>query len=206
MKNACSSSLVHDLLPRYRATFLRLRPKTLQDGNAKWSSSARALSTNFSTSPSLESDIPASLPELSLRDFMKKKGPSAHFESFNDIAKTELSLKFHIETYGCQMNLSDTEIVRSILLAAGHTETVAVDDAELIFQNTCAIQMKCTSEMFFKLRGTSSGNNPQTFRLNGEWLLYFGAELKKKVNIRYFCCNLRQNCWSKMLALDDLMP
>lgn len=152
MKNACSSSLVHDLLPRYRATFLRLRPKTLQDGNAKWSSSARALSTNFSTSPSLESDIPASLPELSLRDFMKKKGPSAHFESFNDIAKTELSLKFHIETYGCQMNLSDTEIVRSILLAAGHTETVAVDDAELIFQNTCAIRENAETKIWNRLR------------------------------------------------------
>ena len=150
MRNACSSSFLHYFFFGNRATSQRLRHKTLQDGNAKWSSSARTLSTNFLTPLSSKPDMPQKLPEV--RDFMRNNSPLAHVESFNDIAKTELSLKFHIETYGCQMNLSDTEIVRSILLAAGHTETAAVDDAELIFQNTCAIRENAELKIWNRLR------------------------------------------------------
>lgn len=152
MKNACSSSFLHDLFPRSRATLQRLGHKILQNRNSKWSSSARTLLTNSPTQPFQETDKPGCTPDLNLKDFMRTKLPIPHVESFNDIDKTELSLKFHIETYGCQMNLSDTEIVRSILLAAGHTETAAVDDAELIFQNTCAIRENAELKIWNRLR------------------------------------------------------
>ena len=66
--------------------------------------------------------------------------------------KSTLSLKFHVETYGCQMNLSDTEIVRSILISAGHTETASVDDAEIIFQNTCAIRENAETKIWNRLK------------------------------------------------------
>ena len=66
--------------------------------------------------------------------------------------KSTLSLKFHVETYGCQMNLSDTEIVRSILKSAGHTETASVDDAEIIFQNTCAIRENAEAKIWNRLK------------------------------------------------------
>ena len=68
--------------------------------------------------------------------------------SLTPIMKTSMPLIFHIETYGCQMNLSDTEIVRSILLKAGHTETACVADAELIFQNTCAIRENAETKIW----------------------------------------------------------
>jgi len=48
--------------------------------------------------------------------------------------------KFFIETYGCQMNFSDSEIVASILEKEGFTSTRELKDADLIFINTCSIR------------------------------------------------------------------
>ena len=50
------------------------------------------------------------------------------------------SLYFHIETYGCQMNVNDSEIVRSILLDQGHVAASKPELADLILTNTCAIR------------------------------------------------------------------
>lgn len=48
--------------------------------------------------------------------------------------------KFYLESYGCQMNFSDSEIVASILLEAGYEATQNTEDADLILINTCAIR------------------------------------------------------------------
>ena len=48
--------------------------------------------------------------------------------------------KVYIETYGCQMNVADTEVVLSVLNKAGYTPTTILDDADLAFMNTCAIR------------------------------------------------------------------
>src|SRR5207249_10739550 len=48
--------------------------------------------------------------------------------------------KVYIETYGCQMNVADTEVVLSVLDKAGYAPTVSLDDADLAFMNTCAIR------------------------------------------------------------------
>lgn len=77
---------------------------------------------------------------------------SSQQESFGVVNKSKISLKFHVETYGCQMNLSDTEIVRSILLQSGHTETSTIDDAELIFVNTCAIRENAEAKIWHRLQ------------------------------------------------------
>ena len=46
----------------------------------------------------------------------------------------------YIETFGCQMNFADSEVVGSILTAAGHRLTTAIDNATLLLINTCAIR------------------------------------------------------------------
>ena len=46
---------------------------------------------------------------------------------------------FYIETYGCQMNVSDSEIVKSILLSDGMT-AASLDDANIILLNTCSVR------------------------------------------------------------------
>ena len=48
--------------------------------------------------------------------------------------------KFVLETYGCQMNTADSELVEGILLNLGLEKTQDLHDADAIFLNTCAIR------------------------------------------------------------------
>src|ERR1700733_3113163 len=50
--------------------------------------------------------------------------------------------QFYIESYGCQMNFADSEIVASILNKEGFGATRNVEEADLIFVNTCSIREK----------------------------------------------------------------
>ncbi len=60
-----------------------------------------------------------------------------------EVSLGEIPLKrFYIESYGCQMNFSDSEIIASILHTEGFGPTQNVEDADLIFLNTCSIREK----------------------------------------------------------------
>ncbi|MET0397045.1 MAG: tRNA (N6-isopentenyl adenosine(37)-C2)-methylthiotransferase MiaB [Longimicrobiaceae bacterium] len=48
--------------------------------------------------------------------------------------------KAYIETYGCQMNISDTELMHGILAESGYASTDTPEDADVILVNTCAIR------------------------------------------------------------------
>ncbi len=50
--------------------------------------------------------------------------------------------KLYIESYGCQMNFSDSEIVASILARSGFNTTGTLEDADLVLVNTCSIREK----------------------------------------------------------------
>lgn len=58
----------------------------------------------------------------------------------NITVKKENSKRLHLETYGCQMNISDSEIVGSIMAKDGYTTTDAAENADIIFINTCSIR------------------------------------------------------------------
>ncbi len=49
-------------------------------------------------------------------------------------------MKFFIETYGCQMNVADSELVTSILLSAGMIMVNNIDEADVILFNTCSVR------------------------------------------------------------------
>lgn len=66
-----------------------------------------------------------------------KQGQSLVLE--NNCANTK---KLYIESYGCQMNFSDSEIVASILSKAGYNTTNVVDEADLVLINTCSVREK----------------------------------------------------------------
>lgn len=57
-------------------------------------------------------------------------------------SNTGRSRKLYIESYGCQMNFSDSEIVSSIMLEDGFDTTSDIAQADLIFLNTCSIREK----------------------------------------------------------------
>jgi len=59
---------------------------------------------------------------------------------------------FYIESYGCQMNFSDSEIVASVLSEAGYQPTRALEDADLILINTCSIREKAEETVRKRLR------------------------------------------------------
>ncbi|NND61864.1 MAG: radical SAM protein, partial [Flavobacteriaceae bacterium] len=57
-------------------------------------------------------------------------------------AKEGNSRKLYIESYGCQMNFSDSEIVASILAEQGFNTTQQLEEADLVLVNTCSIRDK----------------------------------------------------------------
>jgi tRNA-2-methylthio-N6-dimethylallyladenosine synthase len=59
--------------------------------------------------------------------------------------------RFLIETYGCQMNVADSELVEGILNKIGMQKTTVVDDADAIFLNTCAIRENAESKIHSRL-------------------------------------------------------
>ena len=59
-----------------------------------------------------------------------------------DLFQKKFERHFYIESYGCQMNFADSEVVASILQEAGFGPTRNEEDADLIFINTCSIREK----------------------------------------------------------------
>jgi tRNA-2-methylthio-N6-dimethylallyladenosine synthase len=57
------------------------------------------------------------------------------------------SKKLFLESYGCQMNFSDSEIVASILIDKGYSTTQNFEEADVIFVNTCAIREGAESKV-----------------------------------------------------------
>jgi len=50
--------------------------------------------------------------------------------------------KFFIQTYGCQMNVHDTEYMCAILNKAGYAQAQTLKEADIILLNTCAVRQK----------------------------------------------------------------
>jgi tRNA-2-methylthio-N6-dimethylallyladenosine synthase len=66
-----------------------------------------------------------------------KQGQSLVLET-----KKENTKKLYIESYGCAMNFSDSEIVASILVNGGYNTTQILEEADLVLVNTCSIRDK----------------------------------------------------------------
>ncbi len=61
-------------------------------------------------------------------------------------------LNIYIETYGCQMNEYDSELVGSILGEAGHSTGALESDADVVLLNTCAIRENAHSKIYHRLQ------------------------------------------------------
>ena len=59
--------------------------------------------------------------------------------------------RFFIETFGCQMNVNDSEKVAGLLLADGYERAEAAADADFVFINTCAVREKAAEKLFHAL-------------------------------------------------------
>ena len=63
----------------------------------------------------------------------------------------EKEKKLFIETYGCQMNVADSEVIASVMKIAGYEPTDAIEDADAVFLNTCSIRDNAEQKIFSRL-------------------------------------------------------
>ena len=70
------------------------------------------------------------------------KNPNQYNGDVLDKPETSGGRKLYIESYGCQMNFSDSEIVASILSQEGFSTTTLLEEADLVLVNTCSIREK----------------------------------------------------------------
>ena len=70
--------------------------------------------------------------------------------------------KYYLETYGCQMNVADSEIIQGILKAKKYSSIDSMDKADIIFVNTCAIREHAEEKVHSRLGVFSriKHNNP----------------------------------------------
>lgn len=64
--------------------------------------------------------------------------------------------KLYIETYGCQMNVADSEVVASIMETVGYAQTDAVDHADAVLLNTCSIRDNAEQKIHSRLQALNA--------------------------------------------------
>ena len=75
------------------------------------------------------------------------------------LQKSDTQRRLFIETYGCQMNVADSEVVASILDMAGYTLTENLDEADAILLNTCSIRDNAEQKIANRLHQLAAVRN-----------------------------------------------
>jgi tRNA-2-methylthio-N6-dimethylallyladenosine synthase len=71
----------------------------------------------------------------------------ADFKSATEVENKKL----FIETYGCQMNVADSEVIASVMQMAGYTMADSLEEADAVFMNTCSIRDNAEQKIFNRL-------------------------------------------------------
>ena len=74
------------------------------------------------------------------------------FKNKSSLNTSKSLKKFYIESYGCQMNFSDSEVVSSIISKEGYIPTTTLIEADLILLNTCSIREKAETTVRKRLK------------------------------------------------------
>ena len=64
--------------------------------------------------------------------------------------------KLYIETYGCQMNVADSEVVASVMQMAGYETCDSLDQADAVFLNTCSVRDNAEQKIYHRLEALRS--------------------------------------------------
>ncbi len=89
------------------------------------------------------------------------------------------SNKYHILTYGCQMNVRDSEIMAGLLEAMGYTAADTVEDADIILFNTCSVRHSAENKVYGKL-----GKMMALKRKKPDTLIAFGGCMAQLPEVR----------------------
>ena len=81
--------------------------------------------------------------------------------------------KLYIETYGCQMNVADSEVVASVMQMAGYETCQTADEADAVFLNTCSVRDNAEQKIYHRLEALK---NVKIKKLkNDNWRLIVGV-------------------------------
>ena len=67
--------------------------------------------------------------------------------------------KLYIETYGCQMNVADSEVVASVMQMAGYEVCNTIDEADAVFLNTCSVRDNAEQKIYHRLEELNALRN-----------------------------------------------
>ena len=71
--------------------------------------------------------------------------------------------KLYIETYGCQMNVADSEVVASVMQMAGYETTEELSEADAVFLNTCSVRDNAEQKIYHRLEAVAAERKRRPF-------------------------------------------
>ena len=86
--------------------------------------------------------------------------------------------KLYIETYGCQMNVADSEVVASVMQMAGYETTETLDEADAVFLNTCSVRDNAEQKIYHRLEALDAERRSAKRRL------------RRRIQTDYWCTGL----------------
>ncbi len=98
-----------------------------------------------------QSTLPIYKPKSQFHPDKKLFSQNADMSNGAANVNTQFARNVYIETYGCQMNVSDSELMTGILTQAGHQTVSNIDDADVILLNTCAIRENAETKVINRL-------------------------------------------------------
>ncbi len=99
-----------------------------------------------------------------------------------------VSKTFYIETFGCQMNVHDSEKVRGLLEQRGYSRVKSADEAGLVLYNTCSIRDKAERKVFARLSQIKRRSAGKTVGVLGCVAQHNGAEIFERAPHVDFVC------------------
>jgi tRNA-2-methylthio-N6-dimethylallyladenosine synthase len=73
------------------------------------------------------------------------------FSNFAPPIRLKMNKKLFIETYGCQMNVADSEVVASVMKMAGYELCEKEEEADAVFLNTCSVRENAENKIYHRL-------------------------------------------------------
>ena len=75
--------------------------------------------------------------------------------------------KLYIETYGCQMNVADSEVVASVMQMAGYETTENLEEADAVFLNTCSVRDNAEQKIYHRLEALDAERRKRKKEMQG---------------------------------------
>ena len=95
--------------------------------------------------------------------------------------------KLYIETYGCQMNVADSEVVASVMKMAGYETTESLEEADAVLLNTCSVRDNAEQKIFNRLEMLNAMKGQRTNPLIIGVLGCMAERVKEDLLLNHHC-------------------